>query len=67
MKMNIKNSKICASCKYWDDPTRSAMKPTMGTNIWDIDDKQRKFCLKRKAETRATYRCPYHSMKIEIL
>ena len=67
MKMNIKISKICASCKYWDDPTRSAMKPTIGTNIWDIDVKQRNFCLRRKTETKAINRCPYHAMKIEVL
>ena len=28
MKMiNIKNTKICAFCKYWYDPTNSAIKP----------------------------------------
>lgn len=37
---NIKTIKKCAFCKYWYDPTNSAISPrSPKINLWEYDDK----------------------------
>jgi hypothetical protein len=66
MKINIKAVPMCASCRYWDDPTRSAMKPTVGKNLWEIDTSQRRLCMKRRIKMKAAARCRLHEFKVDV-
>lgn len=66
-KTNIKYVQMCACCQYWDDPTRSAMKPTVGKNIWAIDTSLERLCIKRKIKMRSNARCGQYKSKIEVL
>ena len=58
-QFNVKgNQKICAFCKYWYDPTNSAISPKnpyMG--IWEYDREATSKCLIHKSPTK----CPAHS------
>lgn len=62
--MNLDNLKICASCKHWDDPTRSAIKPTRGRGFWDVDMTKKLLCIKRRVPMMAGFKCPYHESKV---
>jgi hypothetical protein len=66
MRINIKVAPMCASCRYWDDPTRSAMKPTTGKNLWEIDASQMRLCMKKKIKMKANARCGQHEFKVEV-
>ena len=48
MNVNVKLSKKCALCKYWYDPTNSAITPVNPKiGIWEINDTDKKSkCLK---------------------
>lgn len=45
MKILI-NEKVrkCAFCKYWYDPTNSALEPTFGKGMWRIDTDMKNKC-----------------------
>lgn len=49
LTLSIKNAKKCAFCKYWYDPTNSAIKPEAPSiGMWKIIDTTKKnTCLKR--------------------
>lgn len=64
MRMNLDFVKICASCKYWDDPTRSAIKPTTGRGLWEVDMTKKFLCIRRRVRMMAGHRCPYHESKV---
>lgn len=64
---NIKFQKMCATCKYWDDPVQSVVRPTIGRNIWEIDIAQFRFCLKKKVKKKANATCQQHECKLVIL
>ncbi len=57
--LNIKTAKKCALCKYWYDPTNSAISPrSPKINLWTIDDKcGKKMCLKKNFEMSPTAFC----------
>ncbi len=40
-----RNTRICAFCKYWHDPSDSAINPKYG-NIWEYEDSVRRPCSK---------------------
>lgn len=43
---NEKNSSIrrCAFCKYWYDPTNSAIRPKGGKDMWEYDGNVKNKC-----------------------
>lgn len=48
MVINLKTAKRCAFCKYWYDPTNSAIEPkNPRSNTWKFDDHCKKMCLKK--------------------
>lgn len=57
--INIKHMKKCAICKYWYDPTNSAITPKIPRqNIWIINDpSQKALCMKRNYNTTANAFC----------
>lgn len=46
--MNFNCTKVCASCKHWDDPTRAAIQPLPGRGFWKVDLSKRCLCLKKE-------------------
>lgn len=67
MIINIKTAKKCAICKYWYDPTNSAIMPrSPKINLWTIDDKCKKKCLKKNYEMQSTAFCGRFENKLEI-
>lgn len=66
VKVNIKFAKMCATCRYWDDPARGAIAPTFSKNIWEVDTDPVKLCMKKKIKVKANSRCLQHSYKIEV-
>lgn len=59
MVVNIKNTRKCAFCKNWYDPTNSAIEPrTPKINLWEIKDTNQKcLCLKRNYKMQAGAFC----------
>jgi len=59
MNVNIKMVKRCAFCKFWYDPTNSAISPkNPKIGIWDIVDTNKKSkCLKKNLNMRAGSFC----------
>ena len=59
MNVNVKLSKKCALCKYWYDPTNSAITPVNPKiGIWEINDTDKKSkCLKTNLNMRAGSLC----------
>lgn len=57
--VNVKMSKRCAFCKYWYDPTNSAILPkNPKAGIWEIADTDKKSkCLKTNLNMRAGSMC----------
>ena len=54
---NKRNSKICALCMFWFDPTYSALKPDMG-DFYKYDPTARKKCSKQgQIETLSWHSC----------
>lgn len=48
MTVNTKTVKKCAFCKYWYDPTNSAISPrSPKINLWEYDDKAKCKCLQK--------------------
>ena len=66
---NIKVVKRCAFCRYWYDPTNSAIQPKAPKiNLWTIVDEKRKSkCMKRTIEMRATASCKEYECKLMIM
>lgn len=62
---NIKNSKLCAFCKYWYDPTNQHIKvksPLGG--FWEFDQNASSMCLLWGLKKRANASCPKYQPKI---
>lgn len=57
--VNVKSSKKCAFCKYWYDPTNSAIAPKSPViGIWEIKDpNQKALCTKRNLQMSAYASC----------
>ena len=65
---NIKNIKKCAFCKYWYDPTNSAINPrSPQINIWEYDDKAKCKCLQRNYDMNASAFCGKYELKLEVI
>ena len=63
-EQNERSLHICAFCKYWFDPTCSALKPKFGMR-WEVAD-IKKTCRKRMFETRSIHSCMDYVRKNNI-
>ena len=67
-RVNIKSEQKCGICKYWFDPTYSAIKPVAPQiNLWEMDGNVRKMCLQSGMEKAATNSCSKFRCKIEAI
>lgn len=59
LTVNVKQIKKCAFCKYWYDPTNSAILPkSPDIGLWEIKDiNQRCMCLKKNIHVPAHSFC----------
>ncbi len=57
--INIKSIKKCAFCKYWYDPTNSAIAPKApAIGLWEIKEPNQKcMCLKKNIQMSANAFC----------
>ena len=57
--VNIRQIKKCAFCKYWYDPTNSAIEPkSPAIGLWQIKDiNQMCMCMKKNIKTQANAFC----------
>lgn len=63
--VNIKNTKVCAFCKHWYDPTNTAIEPRDGlVNIWKYDEKASKKCIKINLNKPSWATCAKYECKI---
>ncbi|MCR4833320.1 MAG: hypothetical protein K5900_07070 [Butyrivibrio sp.] len=66
--VNIKTIKKCAFCKYWYDPTNSAIVPkSPHINLWQYDDNCKNKCLLKNYDMRSNAFCNKYECKLEIL
>lgn len=68
MLCNLKVARKCAFCKYWYDPTNSAIEPkTPAVGLWKITSPSAKCkCTKKNLSTLATSFCNYYECKINL-
>ena len=65
--VNIKNVKKCAFCKYWYDPTNSAISPrSPQIYLWEYDDKCKKKCLKKNYDMNSSAFCGQYKSKFDV-
>lgn len=63
---NIKSCKKCAFCKFWFDPTFSAIKPeSPKINLWSFDSKQKRVCIKKGMDMDADATCGKFESKLK--
>ena len=63
--LNAKVNKYCAICKYWNDPTNSAIEPLApAAGSWKFDNHALKMCLLSNIKMPATGRCPKFVCKL---
>ena len=63
---NIKHVKKCAFCKYWYDPTNSAIEPkSPAINVWQYDEKAKHMCMKKNYDMSAGAFCSRYECKLE--
>ena len=67
MKLNVKALPYCVACEFWDDAGRTAMSSTTSFNLWEVKDKEKRMCLKRRILTRAVGQCPKYKSKLNGL
>lgn len=66
--VSVKTAKKCAFCKYWYDPTNSAISPrSPRINLWEYNEKCKNKCLKKNFETAASAFCGSYVCKLEIM
>lgn len=65
MEINIRIVKKCAFCKYWYDPTNSAISPkSPKTNHWEFDPNVKSKCLKKNIEVFSRNSCSKYECKL---
>ena len=68
---NIKHCKYCCICKYWYDPTNSAITPVApNINMWGVATdmyNDRKKCLKTNLPKSAVHSCSRFECKLPVL
>lgn len=67
-QFNVKSARCCAFCKYWYDPTNSAISPKApNINLWEFDNSIRNKCLQKNIEILASSApCPKYECKVPI-
>lgn len=63
MGVLIKHTRYCAFCKYWYDPTNSAIRP-ISPVAWEFDAHVKKKCLKCNSERQGMGTCSYFENKL---
>lgn len=60
------NMKVCAFCKYWNDPTNSAITPKAPQiGLWNYDGQVQNVCLKRGTKIKGeTPGCSNYTCKL---
>ena len=65
LTINIKRNRKCAFCKYWYDPTNSAIEPvTPQYGVWKYNKNMKSKCLKRSGDWSAFASCKYYECKL---
>lgn len=64
-RMNFSSTKVCGSCKYWNDPTYSAIKPTLSKDIWEVDLSVKCLCVKKRIIIGSGHRCSDYQSKLQ--
>lgn len=66
---NLKTTQKCAFCKYWYDPTNTAIAPkSPRINLWVIvDPKCKNKCFLKNFETKAINSCNRFECKLQIM
>ena len=65
MLVNIKTVKKCAFCKYWYDPTNSAINPkSPAIGQWEIIPNIKNKCLKTNLNMASTAFCSRYECKM---
>ena len=65
MTTNINMVKNCAFCKYWYDPTNSAIKPVAAhQNMWAYEDRALRKCIKTNTDKPAYASCARFESKM---
>ncbi|MBR1443375.1 MAG: hypothetical protein IJ583_07575 [Firmicutes bacterium] len=65
--VNVKSAKKCAFCKYWYDPTNSAISPKFPKqNMWEYDNSIRCKCLQKNIDMPSTSLCAKYECKLEL-
>lgn len=67
MRLNIKSMPFCVACEFWDDVGRTAMSPTISSSVWNVKEKEKRMCSKRRLPTSAIGRCQKYKCKIKGL
>ena len=67
MRLNIKTTQCCAACEFWDDVGRTAMSPTIGRNMWEVNKKEQRLCLRKRILKTALGRCQEYKCKLKVL
>lgn len=66
--VNIKTVKKCAFCKYWHDPTNSAIFPrSPKINLWEYNEKAKMKCLQKNYDMKASAFCGKFECKLEVI
>lgn len=55
---------ICAFCRFWYDPTNSAIAPEKGRGFWLYDDQAMKKCTKMNVPKASWCRCSDYQCKV---
>lgn len=61
---NTAGIKKCAFCKYWYDPTNSAIRPSFGRGAWEYDVDAKSKCRVRNVNMKAFASCPKFESKL---
>ena len=66
--INIKSYNVCAFCRYWYDPTNSAITPEAPqAGFWRFDMNRRELCMKKAGiKMRSWCSCSQYKCKIEV-
>ena len=67
MKLNVKSIPYCATCEFWDDVGRNVISPTFDRRIWNIQEKEKRMCLKKRIITKAIGSCQKYESKLKGL
>lgn len=63
--VNIKNTKICAFCRYWYDPTNSTIQPkNTVAGFWEYNSDIKNKCIKTNLNKPSWTSCGQYECKI---